>query len=141
VIEIQGKLSALLDQLASDLRRVGSLLLAGLLGAVSWCFIRRNTKGESSDRRPGLERRGAPVFPRSPSTSLISEMVIGMGTSIRRETALNSRAAPRAACSRPGHAALPCNVVTSGLCRPVLCRHVEEEPALLEATHIGALTS
>lgn len=43
-----GSLQAAAER-ASDLRRVGSLLLAGLLGAVSWCFIRRNTKGESSE--------------------------------------------------------------------------------------------
>jgi H+/Cl- antiporter ClcA len=73
---------------ASELRRVGSLLLAGLLGGVSWYIPWRYTKGESSEIDDeiwnGEDRLS---FRRSPGTPLISEVVIGMGVSIGREAA------------------------------------------------------
>ena len=58
---------------------------------------------------------------------------LGLTASIGREAAPKLMGGASGACSRPGHAALPCNVMTSGFCRPVPCRRVEQEPALLDA--------
>ena len=101
-----GSLQAAAER-ASDLRRVGSLLLAGLLGAVSWCFIRRNTKGESSEIDDQVwNGEGRLSF----LVSLNAEMVIGMGASIRRETApkLASGASGSVLASWARRAALQC---------------------------------
>lgn len=73
---------------ASDLRRVLSLLIAGVVGAVAWYLVRRFLASESSSIDDavwnGDGRLGAR---RSLATSLISEVVIGMGASLGREAA------------------------------------------------------
>ena len=65
-----------------------SSLIAGPFGGVAWYLIRRYTKGESSEIDDvDLERRRPASFRRSLGTSVISEIVIGMGASIGREAA------------------------------------------------------
>ena len=73
---------------ASALRRVGSLLIAGVFGGVAWFGLRRYTKGEPSEIDETLwHGDGRLSFRRSLGTSVISEVVIGMGASIGREAA------------------------------------------------------
>ena len=73
---------------ASPARRVGSLLIAGAFGGVAWFLLRRYTKGESSEIDETLwNGDGRLSFRRSLGTSVISEVVIGMGASIGREAA------------------------------------------------------
>lgn len=69
-------------------RRVGSLLVAGAFGGVAWYLLRRLTPGEHSEIDEALwNRDGRLSFRRSLGTSVISEVVIGMGASIGREAA------------------------------------------------------
>ncbi len=69
-------------------RRVGSLLIAGAFGGVAWFLLRRYTRGESSEIDEALwSGDGRLSFRRSLGTSVISEVVIGMGASIGREAA------------------------------------------------------
>ena len=70
-------------------RRVASLLIAGAFGGVAWFLLRRYTQRPAvGDRRVAVERRrrgcrsGVAL-----GTSVISEVVIGMGASIGREAA------------------------------------------------------
>src|SRR5487761_1385130 len=73
---------------ASALRRVVSLLIAGVFGGVAWYLLRRYTKGEHSELDEAIwNSDGRLSFRRSLGTSLISEVVIGMGASIGREAA------------------------------------------------------
>ena len=73
---------------ASALRRVSSLLIAGAFGGVAWYLLRRHTRGELSELdEPIWNSDGQLSFRRSLGTSLISEVVIGMGASIGREAA------------------------------------------------------
>jgi CIC family chloride channel protein len=73
---------------SSDLRRLVSLLLAGLVAGVAWFLLRRYTKGEKSEIDDVLwGGDGTLSFRRSLGTSVISEVVIGMGASIGREAA------------------------------------------------------
>jgi len=73
---------------SSSTRRVSSLLIAGLIGGVGWYFLRRHTKGEKSDVDDVIwNGDGRLSFRRSLGTSVISEIVIGMGASIGREAA------------------------------------------------------
>ena len=69
-------------------RRVASLLIAGAFGGVAWFLLRRHTKGEPSEIDESLwNGDGRLSFRRSLGTSVISEVVIGMGASIGREAA------------------------------------------------------
>ena len=69
-------------------RRVASLLVAGVFGGVAWFLLRRYTKGEPSEIDESLwNGDGHLSFRRSLGTSVISEVVIGMGASIGREAA------------------------------------------------------
>ena len=69
-------------------RRVGSLLIAGVSGGVAWFVLRRYTKGEPSEIDEALwNGDGRLSFRRCLGTSVISEVVIGMGASIGREAA------------------------------------------------------
>lgn len=69
-------------------RRVSSLLIAGAFGAVAWYLLRRSTKGEHSEIDDAIwTRDGRLSFRRCLGTSVISEVVIGMGASIGREAA------------------------------------------------------
>jgi chloride channel protein, CIC family len=82
-----GSLEAAAER-ASDLRRLAVLLIAGAIGGISWFLLRRYTSGEKSDLDDVVWGEGAKLsFRRSLGTSLISELVIGMGASIGRENA------------------------------------------------------
>ena len=73
---------------ASAGRRVGSLLIAGAFGGVAWFLLRRYTAGEPSEIDEALwAGDGRLSFRRCLGTSVISEVVIGMGASIGREAA------------------------------------------------------
>jgi CIC family chloride channel protein len=72
----------------SGLRRVVSLVLAGIVGATGWYFIRRYLKHEKSEIDDALwNGDGELGLRRSFLTSILSEIVIGMGASIGREAA------------------------------------------------------
>ena len=69
-------------------RRVASLLIAGVFGGVAWFLLRRYTKGEPSELDEAVwNGDGRLSFRRCLGTSVISEIVIGMGASIGREAA------------------------------------------------------
>jgi chloride channel protein, CIC family len=71
-----------------DLRRVVPLLIAGLIGGVGWYLLRRYTPGEKSEIDDAVWLGdGRLSFRRSFGTSVLSELVIGMGASIGREAA------------------------------------------------------
>lgn len=73
---------------SSDTRRVVALAVAGAVGGVAWFAWRRWTANERSDVDDAIWRGSGEVsFRRSLGTSLISEVVIGMGASIGRENA------------------------------------------------------
>jgi chloride channel protein, CIC family len=72
---------------ASDTRRLACLLAAGAFGGVSWFLLRRYTEGEKSDIDDVVWEGTSLSLRRSLGTSLISEVVIGMGASIGREAA------------------------------------------------------
>jgi len=72
----------------SGLHRVASLLVAGAAGGALWYLLRRATAGQRSDVDDAIWKGYARLsFPRCLGTSLISELVIGMGASIGREQA------------------------------------------------------
>ncbi len=65
-----------------------SLLIGGCIAGVGWYLLRRYTKGEKSEIDDVLwGGDGKLSFRRSLGTSIISEIVIGMGASIGREAA------------------------------------------------------
>jgi CIC family chloride channel protein len=73
---------------ASGLRRVVSLAVAGLIGGVAWTLLRRYTRGEKSEVDDVLWNGDGVLSPRrSLGTSVISEIVIGMGASLGKEAA------------------------------------------------------
>ena len=73
---------------ASAARRVASLLIAGVFGGVAWFLLRRYTEGEPSELDEAVwDGDGRLSFRRCLGTSVISEVVIGMGASIGREAA------------------------------------------------------
>jgi chloride channel protein, CIC family len=73
---------------ASDARRLVVLLAAGAFGGIAWFLLRRYTSGEKSELDDVVWGDGARLsFRRSLGTSVISEVVIGMGASIGRENA------------------------------------------------------
>jgi CIC family chloride channel protein len=73
---------------ASDARRLIVLLAAGAFGGIAWFLLRRYTSGEKSELDDVVCGDGARLsFRRSLGTSVISEVVIGMGASIGRENA------------------------------------------------------
>jgi H+/Cl- antiporter ClcA len=72
----------------SKMRRVVSLVIAGVVGAVVWYLIRRFLKSERSEIDDSIWNGDGELSPRrSLLTSLISEVVIGMGASLGREAA------------------------------------------------------
>jgi H+/Cl- antiporter ClcA len=82
-----GSLEAAVER-ASDLRRLVVLLAAGAIGGTAWFLLRRYTSGEKSDLDDVVWGEGAKLsFRRSLGTSLISELVVGMGASMGRENA------------------------------------------------------
>jgi H+/Cl- antiporter ClcA len=73
---------------ASKVRRVLSLTIAGLFGAVAWYLVRRYMKGEKTEIDDSIWKgEGELGARRSLVTSIISEVVIGMGASLGREAA------------------------------------------------------
>jgi chloride channel protein, CIC family len=75
-------------QHASSLRRVVPLLVAGLVGGTGWYLLRRYTPGEKSEIDDAIwNGDGRLSVRRSVGTSVLSELVIGMGASIGREAA------------------------------------------------------
>ena len=73
---------------ASAVRRVVSLLAAGAVGGIAWYLLRRYTKGERSEIDDVVwNGDGRLSFRRCLGTSVISEVVIGMGASLGREAA------------------------------------------------------
>lgn len=73
---------------ASNIRRILSLLIAGVIGAVSWYLIRRFLKSEKAEIDDALWNGDGELSPRrSLLTSIVSEVVVGLGASIGREAA------------------------------------------------------
>ncbi len=73
---------------ASDARRLIMLTAAGAFGGLAWFGLRRYTSGETSDVDDVVWEEDARLsFRRSLGTSIISEIVIGMGASLGRENA------------------------------------------------------
>jgi chloride channel protein, CIC family len=71
-----------------DVRRLVVLLAAGAFGGLAWYLLRRYTVGKKSELDDVVWTEGSKLsFRRSLGTSLISEIVIGMGASIGRENA------------------------------------------------------
>ncbi len=72
----------------SGFRRVLSLSIAGVVGAIGWYLIRRLLRRDKAEIDDALWRGdGKLSFRRSLLTSSLSEVVIGMGASIGREAA------------------------------------------------------
>jgi CIC family chloride channel protein len=72
----------------SDLRRFTSVVIAGILGGTAWYLLRRFTAGRKSDLDDVVWTEGERLsFRRSLGTSVISEVVIGLGASLGRENA------------------------------------------------------
>lgn len=72
----------------SSSRRILSLLMASAIGAVSWYLIRRYLHREKSDIDDAIwNGDGELSVRRSFLTSIVSEIVIGLGASIGREAA------------------------------------------------------
>lgn len=72
---------------ASVLRRLVSLAVAGVIGGVGWFLLRRYVKGVSEVDEAVWAGDGTLSFRRSLGTSLLSEIVVGMGASLGREAA------------------------------------------------------
>jgi H+/Cl- antiporter ClcA len=73
---------------ASGARRILSLVLAGVFGAVSWYLIRRYLKNDRAEIDDAVwTGDGDLSLRRSILTSLVSEVVVGAGASIGREAA------------------------------------------------------
>jgi chloride channel protein, CIC family len=72
----------------SPLHRVTVLAISGVVGAVGWFLIRKYLRHEKSEIDDALwSGDGELSFRRSALTSLLSEVVIGLGASIGREAA------------------------------------------------------
>lgn len=72
----------------SNWHRLFTLVLAGGIGALGWYIVRRYLRGEKSEIDDALwNGDGELGVRRSLATSVISEIVIGMGASIGREAA------------------------------------------------------
>ena len=72
----------------SDLHRVLTLFIAGVLGATAWFLIRRYLRHEKAEIDEALWNGEAQLgMRRSLLTSITSEVVIGMGASVGREAA------------------------------------------------------
>lgn len=82
-----GSLEAAVSR-ASDVRRLVVLLAVGAFGGTAWYLLRRLTPGERTESDDVVWGEGERLsFRRSLGTSVISEIVIGMGASIGRENA------------------------------------------------------
>ena len=82
-----GSLGAAVSR-SSDVRRIVVLVAAGAFGGAAWYLLRRCTPGERTEIDDVVWGEGERLsFRRSLGTSVISEIVIGMGASIGRENA------------------------------------------------------
>jgi chloride channel protein, CIC family len=73
---------------SSEARRLTSLLVASAIGALSWYLIRRYLKNEKAEIDEAVWTSDGELSPRrSFLTSIVSEIVIGMGASLGREAA------------------------------------------------------
>jgi H+/Cl- antiporter ClcA len=73
---------------SSALRRVVVLMIAGAFGGVAWYLLRRYLKNKKAEIDDALwNGTGRLSFRRSLGTSVISEIVVGMGASLGREAA------------------------------------------------------
>jgi chloride channel protein, CIC family len=73
---------------ASGIHRVLSLVIAGVVGALGWYAVRRFLRHQRADVDDALWRGDAELgMRRSFLTSVISEVVVGLGASIGREAA------------------------------------------------------
>ncbi len=72
---------------ATGLRRVVSLMIAGVFGGVAWYLLRRYLKGETEVDEAIWAKDAKLSSARSFLTGVISEVVIGLGASIGRESA------------------------------------------------------
>ncbi len=82
-----GELQAAVEH-SSDVRRVLSLTIAGVFGALAWYLLRRYMKYDKSEIDDALWAGDATLsLRRSFLTSVISEVVIGLGASMGREAA------------------------------------------------------
>jgi chloride channel protein, CIC family len=82
-----GSLESAVSQVC-DMRRIVVLLAAGAFGGIAWHLLRRLTPGEKTEIDDVVWGEGTRLsFRRSLGTSVISEVVIGMGASIGRENA------------------------------------------------------
>lgn len=73
---------------SGDTRRVVALVVAGAVAGVAWFLLRRLTRGERSDIDDSVwNGTGELSFRRCMGTSLISEVVVGLGGSLGRESA------------------------------------------------------
>jgi CIC family chloride channel protein len=69
-------------------RRVLALAMAGVIAGVGWYLLRRYTRGQKSDADEAVWcGDGTLSFPRSIGTSVLSEIVVGLGASLGREAA------------------------------------------------------
>ena len=72
----------------SNVHRITSLVLAGIIGGLGWFLVRRYLKNERSEIDDAVwNGDGELGARRSLATSVISEVVIGMGASVGREAA------------------------------------------------------
>lgn len=73
---------------SSNLRRVLSLTVAGVFGAIAWFLVRKFMPRQGTRVDDVVWNGGGELgFPRSFATSVIQEVVIGLGASIGREAA------------------------------------------------------
>ncbi len=73
---------------ASRVRRVTSLVVAGVIGGVSWYLVRKYLADEKSEIDESVwNGTGELSIRRSSLTAVISEFVVGMGASVGREAA------------------------------------------------------
>ncbi|GAY11998.1 chloride channel protein [Pseudonocardia sp. N23] len=72
---------------ADPLRRVLPLLAAGVIAGVGWYVLRRRTSGPAEVDDAIWRGDGRLSVPRSAGTSVLSEIVVGLGASLGREAA------------------------------------------------------
>ena len=72
---------------ADPVGRVVPLLVAGVVGGVGWFLLRRYVRGSTDVDDSIWTRDGRLGFRRSAGTSVLSEIVVGLGASLGREAA------------------------------------------------------
>jgi H+/Cl- antiporter ClcA len=73
---------------ASSQRRMIALAVGGVIAGVGWFLLRRYTSGQRSEIDNALWTGDTTLsFPRSFGTSVLSELVVGLGASLGREAA------------------------------------------------------